>query len=249
MSTRNARSARPLRAALCVVPLVLLGSCGGSACIGLDSCGGPSGPPALTVSGTAATVKALSSTTVSLNCVQGTGSALSDSAGNYSIALNAAVPCVATATSGATMLHSVAFAGGTFNTTPETELMLVYLAAQLGTSESTLIANFTSNAQYQQVLGSQSDVLAAQSAVVTNLQKNYSVTLAVPSFLTTPFVVGQPGVDSDLTALQNAGALDSNGLPTAAAISLMTAAGKAQPIAAASSSSTGAVMNSAATHP
>jgi hypothetical protein len=52
--------------------------------------------------------------------------------------------------------------------------------------------------------------------------------------LTTPFAVGQAGVDSDLEALAKAGAIDANGMPDSAAISLMSQAGAAQPLAKAS---------------
>jgi hypothetical protein len=239
MGVKDGHLASSIRGALYTASFTLLSSCGGNACIGLDGCGGGSGLPAVSISGTAATGKALTSATVSVSCAQGSGAALSDSGGNYTISLNGTPPCVVTATSAGTTLHSVAFAGGTFNTTPETELMLVYLAAQLGTSESSLIANFAGNGQFQQVLASQSDVLAAQSAVVTSLQNAYTLTLSVPAFLTTPFVVGQPGVDSDLVALLNAGALDSNGMPGSAAVSLLSAAGQAHPLAATSAPSSG----------
>lgn len=73
-------------------------------------------------------------------------------------------------------------------------------------------------------------VQAAQSAVVTNLQQRYSVALTAPAFLTTSFTVGQPGVDSDLAALAKAGAIDSNGMPDPAAVSLLTQAGAAHPL-------------------
>ncbi len=142
-------------------------------------------------------------------------------------------------TSGGTTLHSLAFDGGTFNTTPETELMLVYLASQLGTSETSLIADFPSNSQFQQVLANQTDVLAAQSAVVTNLQQRYAVTLTAPAFLTTPFIVGQAGVDSDLGALATAGAIDADGMPDPATVSLLSAAGLAHPLTTTSTPSSG----------
>jgi hypothetical protein len=124
--------------------------------------------------------------------------------------------------------------------------MLVYLASQLGTTESALIAGFPSNAQFQQVLANQADVLAAQSAVVTNLQQRYGVTLTAPAFLTTPFNVGQAGVDSDLDALAAAGAIDANGMPDQAAVALLSAAGLAHPLTAASTSSSGAGSTSSA---
>jgi hypothetical protein len=195
--------------------------------------------PNVAISGTAATGRALASAMVSFSCAQGSGSALSDGGGHYSITFNGTLPCILTVTSGGTALHSLAFAGGTFNTTPETELMLVYLASQLGTNETSLIAGFPSNSQFQHVLANQADVLAAQSAVVTNLQQRYAVALTAPAFLTTPFIVGQAGVDSDLGALAAAGAIDANGMPDPAAVSLLSAAGLAHPLTTTSTPSSG----------
>ncbi|CAJ7185120.1 putative lipoprotein [Burkholderia pseudomallei] len=133
-------------------------------------------------------------------------------------------------TSGGTSLHSLAYAGGTFNTTPQTELLLVYLAAQLGTSPARLIGDLPNSSRLQQALENQTNVQAAQTAVVANLQQRYAVMFAVPGFLTTPFFVGQPGVDSDLGALANAGAIDANGMPDALAVSLLQQAGAAHPL-------------------
>ncbi|MHB9836321.1 hypothetical protein Q8F57_015930 [Paraburkholderia terrae] len=229
-----ARFVRPTVSAMCAASVATLAACGGSVCIGFDGCAGGIATQNLALAGTAATGKALASANVNVACAQGSGATLSDGGGRYSLAFNATLPCVITVTSGGTTLHSLAFAGGTFNTTPETELMLVYLAAQLGTSESSLIANFASNAQFQQALANQTTVQNAQSAVVTNLQQHYAVTLTAPAFLTTPFAVGQAGVDSDLEALAKAGAIDANGMPDSAAISLMSQTGAANPLAKAS---------------
>jgi hypothetical protein len=241
MNTHYASFVRPALVAICVASLATLTACGGNACIGLDGCGGASVSPNVAISGTAATGRALASATVSFSCLQGSGSTLSDGGGHYTITFNATPPCILTATSGGTGLHSLAFAGGTFNSTPETELMLVYIASQLGTNESGLIAGLPTNAQFQQVLANQADVQAAQSAVVTNLQQRYAVTLTAPAFLTTSFTVGQAGVDSDLGALAAAGAIDTNGMPDQAAVSLLSAAGLAHPLTATPtpSSSTG----------
>jgi hypothetical protein len=239
MNTDNSCFVRPALAALCVASLATLVACGGSVCVGFDGCGGGNGIPNVAISGTAATGRALASAMVSFSCAQGSGSTLSDGGGHYSITFNATLPCVLTVTSGGTALHSLAFAGGTFNTTPETELMLVYLASQLGTNETSLIAGFPSNSQFQQVLANQADVLVAQSAVVTNLQLRYAVTLTAPAFLTTPFIVGQAGVDSDLGALAAAGAIDADGMPDPAAVSLLSAAGLAHPLTTTSTPSSG----------
>ena len=237
MNTHYACFVRPALAAICVASLATLAACGGSACIGLDGCGGGNVTPNVAISGTAATGIALASATVSFSCVQGSGSTLSDGGGRYTITFNATPPCILTVTSGDTSLHSLAFAGGTFNTTPETELMFVYIASQLGTNESGLIAGFPTNSHFQQVLANQADVQAAQSAVVTNLQQHYAVTLTAPAFLTTSFTVGQAGVDSDLGALAAAGAIDANGMPDQAAVSLLSAAGLAHPLVATSAPS------------
>lgn len=239
MNTHDARFARPALAALCVASLTTLVACGGNFCVGFDGCGAENGMQNVAISGTAATGKALASAMVNFSCAQGSGSALSDGGGHYSATFNATLPCILTVASGGTTLHSLAFAGGTFNTTPQTELMLVYLASQLGTSEASLIADFPSKSQFQQVLASQTDVLAAQSAVATNLQQRYAVTLTAPAFLTTPFVVGQAGVDSDLGALAAAGAIDANGMPDPAAVSLLSAAGLAHPLTTTSTPSSG----------
>ncbi|MCP3705615.1 hypothetical protein M3I54_01170 [Paraburkholderia sp. CNPSo 3274] len=239
MNPHHACFVRPARAAICVATVATLAACGGNSCIGLGGCGGTTVTPNVTISGTAATGTAIASATVGLSCAQGSGSTLSDGGGHYTITVNVTLPCILTVSSGGVSLHSLAFAEGTFNTTPETELMLVYLASQLATSENGLIAGFPTNSQYQQVLGNPADVQAAQSAVVSNLQQHYAVTLTVPAFLTTSFTVGQAGVDSDLGTLAAAGAIDANGMPDPAAVSLLSAAGTAHPLTGTSTPSSG----------
>jgi hypothetical protein len=197
----------------------------------------------LTMSGTAATGVALNGAAMSISCSPGTASATAGANGGYSLTVTGTTPCVISATANGITLHSLAFAGGTFNTTPETELLLIFLAAQLGTTETGLIGGLPSNPQFQQVLANSTDVLNAQSAVVANLQQRYTLTLSAPSFLTTPFTAGQPGVDSDLDALEKAGAIDSNGQPDPAAVSLMITAGTAQAFPA-PPTSTGGTGNS-----
>ena len=193
----------------------------------------------VSIAGTAATGKALANATIGIDCAQGTTSVATDANGNYHATFSAVTPCMIAATSGGTVLHSTAFAGGTYNVTPQTDLMLSYLAAQLGTNESSLIAGFATNAQFQQTLGNQTAVLAAQAAVVQGLQQTYGVTLSTPTFLTTSFTVGQPGEDSDLEAIFARGAIDANGEPDAAAVAVMTTTGAANPIATSPNTSTG----------
>ncbi|WP_343056360.1 hypothetical protein [Paraburkholderia ultramafica] len=191
------------------------------------------------LTGTAATGRALANATVTINCAQGSTSVTANANGNYHATFGAAMPCLITASSAGTTLHSTAFAGGTYNITPETDLLLSYLAAQLGTNESGLIASFPGNSQFQQVLANQVDVLGAETAVAQNLQQTFGVTLSTPNFLTTPFTVGTAGQDSDLQALLAHGAIDANGEPAAAAVAPIATAGAAHPIATPPATGTG----------
>jgi hypothetical protein len=119
----------------------------------------------------------------------------------------------------------------------------LYLAAQLGTTESVLISSFTASSTFEQALADPSVILNAQAAVVQALETQYQITLAAPSFLTTAFVVGQPGIDADLALLRSVGAIDANGEPTPTAASLITLLGQQHPLtppgAAGASSATG----------
>ncbi|CAJ6136600.1 hypothetical protein AQ962_28645 [Burkholderia pseudomallei] len=230
MNSQHARFIRPVLGTLCIVSLAALSGCRGDACFGFDGCFDDGGVQTVTLSGTAATGPALASATVNVDCARGSVATLSDGGGHYSVTFDAALPCAITVTSGGTSLHSLAYAGGTFNTTPQTELLLVYLAAQLGTSPARLIGDLPNSSRLQQALENQTNVQAAQTAVVANLQQRYAVMFAVPGVLTTPFFVGQPGVDSDLGALANAGAIDANGMPDALAVSLLQQAGAAHPL-------------------
>jgi hypothetical protein len=230
MNTRHPRFIFFALRTLGIAALASLAGCNGDACFGVDVCFNDNNTQLVALSGTAATGRALASASVTVSCAQGSATTLTDGGGNYRVTVNAALPCVIAVASGGTSLHSLAYGGGTFNTTPETELMLVYVAAQLGTNTAGLIGNFQGNARFQQAMGSPETVQAAQSAVAANLQQRYSVMLSTPAFLTTPFVVGQPGVDGDLDALAKAGAIDSNGMPDPAAVSLLTQAGAAHPL-------------------
>jgi hypothetical protein len=236
MSIRQGHVIRSAGGLLLIASVALFAACGGG---GGGGGGGANSMSTVTFTGTAATGKALANATTSINCAQGSISVGADANGNYRATLGAVMPCMITATSGGTVLHSAAFAGGTYNVTPETDLLLSYLAAQLGTNESGLVTGFTANAQFQHALASQADVLAAQAAVVQILQQTYGVTLSTPNFLVTPFAVGQPGVDSDLQSLLARGAIDANGEPSGSTVALMTTMGAAHPIVTAPGPSTG----------
>ncbi|AJY09604.1 hypothetical protein K6W16_06200 [Burkholderia dolosa] len=229
MNLRTMRFIRPALGTACIAALAMLAACNGEACFGIDVCFDDD-TQTVALSGTAATGHALASAPVAVNCAAGSATALTDGGGNYRVTVNAVLPCVISVASGGTTLHSLAYAGGTFNTTPETELMLVYLAARLGTNTAGLIGNLQGNPRYQRAIGDSGIVQAAQAAVVANLQQRYAVALSTPAFLTTPFTVGQPGIDADLDALAKAGAIDSNGMPDQAAVSSLAQAGAANPL-------------------
>jgi hypothetical protein len=234
MSIRQPHVIRSTGGVLLIATVALFAACGGG-----DGGGGASSISTVAFTGTAATGKALANAAININCAQGSLSLSADANGNYRATLGAVMPCIITATSGGTVLHSAAFAGGTYNVTPESDLLLSYLAAQLGTNESGLITGFTANTRFQQTLANQNDVLTAQAAVVQNLQQRYGVTLSTPNFLTTSFAVGQSGEDSDLEALLARGAIDANGEPDATAVSLMATMGASHPIATSPGTGTG----------
>lgn len=226
------------RASLWIASVLLLASCGGGGSGGGNASSGTSTAP-VTMSGTAATGKALANASVSMTCARGSASTASDGNGNYSASFMAALPCLITVTSGSTVLHSVAFAGGTFNTTPETELLLDYLSAQLGTNLTGLFAGLTSSVTIEQVLGNAADVASAETAVVQTLDKSNQVSLTTTAFLTQSFSATQSAEDTDLEMLNTAGAVDVNGMPVAATSSAVTAAGAANPISNSGTTNTG----------
>jgi hypothetical protein len=125
MSTRQQHIVRSLHAALLISSAALCAGCGG----GGGGGGIASSMSMISIAGTAATGKALANATIAIDCAQGSMSVAADAKGSYHASFGATMPCLITATSGATTLHSVAFAGGTFNVTPETDLLLSFLAA------------------------------------------------------------------------------------------------------------------------
>ena len=202
------------------------------AAFALVACGGSNdgSSPGATVKGTAAIGAALVNASVSLTCKNGSGSATSDSNGAYSATFKFDPPCAVTASSSTATIHSFAAAAGTFNVTPLTEVLLNYLAAQLGTTESVLLPGIATNATYQSALTNTTVINNAVAGVTALLKKLYGITLSPGSFLTLAFTPGTNGPDSDLDALLAGGAITSNGQPSAALLAAAIAAGAASPI-------------------
>ncbi|ABE33201.1 hypothetical protein DR64_5124 [Paraburkholderia xenovorans LB400] len=195
----------------------------------LVACGGGGDSPGATVSGTAAVGQPLANAGIVLTCKNGAGSATANASGAYSATFHFDGPCAITASSGSTVLHSFAAGAGTYNVTPLTELLLSYLAGQLGTTVSGLLSGISSNATYQGVLSNSTVVANAQAAVAQLIKTQYGVTLSSSSFLTVSFAPGQPP-DIDLDSLQTAGAITASGQPAPSLTTAVVGAGAAAPI-------------------
>ncbi|CAE6735173.1 carboxypeptidase regulatory-like domain-containing protein [Paraburkholderia domus] len=201
----------------------------------LVACGGGGSSSNSTVSGTAAVGAAMANATIQLSCKNGSGGVAANANGAYSATFKFDSPCAITATSGSIAIHSFASGAGNYNVTPLTQLLLSYIAGQLGTSVDALLAGISTNASYQSALTNSTLISNAENGVAQLLSKMYGVTLSTNSFLTASFTPGQPGADADLDALMSAGAIGSDGQPVA---SLTTAAQAAGAVAAGGAGST-----------
>jgi hypothetical protein len=215
----------------------------------LAACGGgdSGSSPGATVSGTAAVGAALANAAVTLTCKNGAGSATSNSSGAYKATFQFDAPCAITATGSTATIHSFAAGAGTYNVTPLTELLLSYLAGQLGTTVSGLLSGISSNASFQNALTNSTVIANAQAAVAKLILDTYGITLSSSSFLTVSFTPGTAGADSDLDTLQAAGAITSDGQPAASLAAAALAAGQAAPISSSSSGATGGTGGSGGT--
>ncbi|MFM0305410.1 carboxypeptidase regulatory-like domain-containing protein [Paraburkholderia sediminicola] len=231
MKLLNGASLRALQFGSMALATSALVACGG----GTSSGGSPVG----TVSGTAAVGAALANASITLTCKNGSGSATATSNGAYSATFAFDGPCAITATGGAITIHSFAAGAGTFNVTPLTELLLEYIAGQLGTTVSGLLSGITSNASYQSAVSNSTVIANAEAAVATLIKNTYGITLSSSSFLTVSFTPGAPGADADLDNLLTAGAITSTGQPAASLAAAAQAAGAAAPISGGGGGATG----------
>ncbi|WP_343225413.1 hypothetical protein [Paraburkholderia sp. C35] len=110
--------------------------------------------------------------------------------------------------------------------TPLTQLLLSYLAGELGTTVDGLLAGISSNASYQSALTNSTLIANAQNSVAQLLDTLYGVKLSSNSFLTVSFTPGQAGADSDLDTLAAAGAIGSDGQPAPTLVAAAHAAGQ-----------------------
>lgn len=163
----------------------LLSACGG----GSDDSAAPAPAPApapaspsVTITGVAATGAAMANAAVSVSCASGSGSATAAASGAYTVTVaEGALPCVLTATSGGTTLHSVAAGSGstaTANITPLTELLVAQLSGQ---SPASFVA--TADAATLSATLTPSALGAAQSAVIATLSAAGLDTAAIGDFV------------------------------------------------------------------
>jgi hypothetical protein len=197
----------------------------------LAGCGGggddnnQSSNPTGTISGSAAVGAPMANASVTIACKNGNAAGTANANGAYSLTFAFAGPCAITASNGTATLHSIAPGSGVYNVTPLTELLVTYIAGQFGTTAANLLAGLGSNTAYQNALTNNSVITSAVNAVAAIIKTQYGITLTSSSFLTTPFVPGQPGLDADLDALQTAGAITSTGQPAASLTTTVQSAG------------------------
>lgn len=213
----------------------------------LFACGGGGSSPSATIDGTAAIGSALANATVQMTCKNGSSSTTTNADGAFSATFAFDGPCVLTATGGSVQIHSLATGPGTSNVTPLTDLLLSYIAGQLGTTLDGLLSGIQSNASFQSALANSTVIANGETAVAQLVQQNYGVTLSTSAFLTTSFVPGQPGPDADLDTLQSMGAIGPTGAPAPTLATAAAAAGASAPIATGSGSPTGGTGGSSGT--
>jgi hypothetical protein len=192
----------------------------------LFACGGGGSSPDGTINGTVAIGAPMQNGAITFVCKNGSANTTTDANGAFSVKFKFDGPCTITASGGATTLHSFAPGAGTVNITSLTELLLSYLAGQLGTTVDNLLASLPTNSTYQSALSNSSTIANAEAAVAKIIKDTYGITLSSSAFLTTAFTVGQ-GQDKDLDQLMAAGAIDATGKPVATLTAAVTAAGTA----------------------
>jgi hypothetical protein len=213
---------RALRVGSIAIAMSALVACGG---------GGGGSPPTATIKGTAAVGWALANATIEMTCKNGSASTTTDSNGAFSATFAFDAPCVLTASGDTILIHSLASGPGTYNLTSLTEVLLSYIAGQLGTTLNGLLTGIQGNMTFQSALSNSMVVANAEISVAALVKTNYGVTLSTSAFLTTSFVPGRPGADADLDALQTAGAVSATtGAPVPALVSAALAAGATAPI-------------------
>ncbi|MCJ0764337.1 hypothetical protein [Variovorax terrae] len=138
----------------------------------LAACGGGSADLSrvVSVSGTAASGKALGGATVSMTCANGLGlSGKTGADGTFTIAPGTVVyPCAGTATMGATSYRGILFSGAVANFTPLTDLLVTSVLASSGlASIDAFVAKTRTDAAFATNVSQPATVATYRAAVVT----------------------------------------------------------------------------------
>lgn len=154
---------------LAVLAVVALAGCGGGGDNAAATPTPPVTPSALTLTGTAATGRAVAGGAIAAKCASGTGSATTNADGSYTVSVSGgALPCIVKVTGAdGKVLHSVAEGSGssaTVNISPLTELIVAQAA---GGSAASLFSSFDAAAQAKLTSAA---LASATTAVATALQ-------------------------------------------------------------------------------
>jgi hypothetical protein len=198
---------------------------GGSAMLAACGGGGDSSPPAangtaLTLSGTAATGKAINGGALGVTCKSGTGTGTSNADGSFKVAVtNGTGPCLLkiTPVGGVAMYSMTSGSGASANITPMTNMLVSYLLSVPGMNAANPEAWFA--------LPNTQALLADPVALTARIKNDFipvlktlvpGLNLASDDFLAKPFVAGSPTdtTDSDLEKLLTAGVVTSTGAPS-----------------------------------
>jgi hypothetical protein len=200
--------------------LVLGGSAMLAACGGGDSSPPPAAGADLTLSGTAATGKAINGGALGVTCKTGSGTGTSGADGSFKVAVaNGAGPCLLKITPvGGIPLYSMTSGSGTSaNITPMTNMLVSYLLSVPGMGAANPEAWFA--------LPNTRALLADPVALTARIKSDFipvlkalvpGLNVASDDFLAKPFVAGSAAdtTDSDLEKLKTAGVVTETGEAT-----------------------------------
>jgi hypothetical protein len=197
----------------------LLAACGGG---GDDDSSPPAPAPApggaaLTLSGTAATGKAINGGSLGVTCKSGTGTGTSSADGSFKVAVtNGVGPCLLkiTPVGGVAMYSMTSGSGASANITPMTNMLVSYLLSVPGMNAANPEAWFA--------LPAARTLLADPVALSARIKNDFipvlkalvpGLNLSSDDFLAKPFVAGSPTdtTDSDLEKLKASGVVTETG--------------------------------------
>lgn len=199
--------------------LLMLSACGGGGGAGSASNNAAVGTlGTVTVSGTAATGKAISNAPIQAICSNGTFNSQTNATGAFTIALSDATPCVINTTFNGHALRALYTGGNAINITPLTELLTRYLLARSGLGINAPADQVVASATLAALVSNPSEIDEAEKAVQARILKQYGVDIG-PTFLTEPLVAPasnkdpQNDADKALDSISAAGGFNADQSP------------------------------------